>query len=261
MSAWLALTKKEFRLGFPVFITALILYAGMMVGAYFLGKQINHEEALMMMSFAFVIALHVLFLVFYLYYTLSSERKRLHLWLHTPMSIAGLLLSKLFTGIVFMAITFIVSLSVAALFFNQHFDFFNEQTIFNIMGLSTVTVFNGAIWLAVTFIFFWSIFLTFSQRINDFFSFILTFILFLIIGWIYSLILSIGFVETITTWGPINVGDILVGFEFDYIDNAFEANTLSEASIFYIGHFIRDLIVTIIMFFAACWMIDRKVEV
>src|SRR5699024_1604799 len=126
--------------------------------------------------------------VFYLYYTLRSERKRLHLWLHTPMSIAGLLLSILFTGIVFMAVTFIVSLSVAALFFNQHFDFFNEQTIFNMMGLSTVTVFNGAIWLAVTFIFFWSIFLTFSQRINDFFSFILTFILFLIIGWIYSLI-------------------------------------------------------------------------
>ncbi|MCF3943372.1 hypothetical protein [Oceanobacillus alkalisoli] len=261
MGAWLALTKKEFRLGFPVFITALILYAGMMVGAYFLGKQIDHEEALILMAFMFVMGVHILFLVFYLHYTLSSERKRLHLWLHTPMSIAGLLLSKLFTGIVFMAVTFVVTLSASSLFFNQNIDFFNEQTIYNIMGLSTAVVFNGAIWLAVTFIFFWSIFLTFSQQMNDFLSFILTFMLFLITGWVYGLITSMGFVETITTWGPIRVDDIIVGFEFGYMDNAFEANTLSEASIFYIGHFIRDLIVSIIMFFAACWMIDRKVEV
>lgn len=261
MSAWLALTKKEFRLGFPVFITALILYVGMMVGGYFLGRQTNHEEALIMTAFAIVITLHVFFLTFYLYYTLSTERKRLHLWLHNPMPIAGLILSKLFTGIVFMTITLIVSLSASAMFFKQHFDIFNEQTMFNIMGLSTVTIFNSAIWMAVTFILLWSIFLLFSQHMNDFLSFILTFMLFLIIGWVYSAIMSIGFVETITTWGPIRVDDIIVGFEFSYMDDAFETNTLGEASIFYVGHFIRDIIIIIIMFFAACWMIDRKVEV
>lgn len=261
MNAWFALTKKEFRLGLPAFLIALILYAGIIAGGFIIGNQFGYKDEFIMTSLAIVVTLHVFFLLFYLFHSLNSERKRLHLWLHTPMPIGGLLSSKLITGIVFMTLTFIVSIILSGTFFNNHYDFFNEQTLFNIIGLSTLSIFLLGISLAILFIFFWSIFLTLSQRMNDFLSFVLTFILFLFAAWAYDLFIHLSFIETITTWGPIQVKDVIVGFEFSIFEDGFDAGTMSEASIFYVGQILSEIIVAIIMFIGACWIIDKKVEV
>lgn len=261
MNAWLSLTKKEFQLGFPAFLIALILYLGILSGGYFTGNYAGYTEGLLSVALGFVVILHIFFLPFYLYYSLSAERKRLHLWLHTPMSIAGLLSSKVVTGITFMVFTFAVFIIGSTQFFLHTFDFFNQETIFNLLGSITVFVFTLGFFIAALFLFFWSIFLTFSQLMNDFISFILTFILFLFISWIYGSLMDLSFMQTLTNWGSIQVNDIIVGFEFGYVENAFEAQAMSESSIFYIGHFVRDIVVAVIMFIAACWIIEKKVEV
>ncbi|MBP2079736.1 hypothetical protein [Oceanobacillus polygoni] len=261
MNAWLSLTKKEFQLGLPAFLIVLILYAGILSGGYFIGNSVGYTEGLLSVALGFVVTLHIFFLPFYLYYSLSAERKRLHLWLHTPMSIAGLLSSKIVTGIIFMITTFAVFVIGSTNFFLHSLDFFNQETIFNLIGSITVFVFTLGLFIAATFLFFWSIFLTFSQLMNDFISFILTFILFLFLSWIYGTVMELSFMQTLTNWGSIQLNDIIVGFEFDYFENAFEAQTMSESSIFYIGNFVRDIVVAAIMFIAACWIIEKKVEV
>lgn len=261
MNAWISLTKKEFKLGLPAFLIALIIFVGIIGAGYFAGNHWGYQGELLTVAFGIVITLHMFFLTFYLFYSLNSERKRLHLWLHTPMSIAGLLSSKIFTGIIFMVSTFVVSTILLTIIFSNTFDFFNQETIFNLIGISTLTVFESAIFLAANLLFFWSVFLHYSQRMNDFFSFMLTIILFFFISWGYQSLVDLSFIQTLTNWGSIQVNDLVVGFEFNLTADEFEGETISEQTILYIGNFVRDIIVAVILFIAACWIIDKKVEV
>lgn len=261
MNAWISLTKKEFKLGLPAFIIALILFVGIIGAGFLAGNQWGYQGEMLAVAFGVVITLHMFFLTFYLFYSLNSERKRLHLWLHTPMSIAGLLSSKIFTGTVFMVSTFLISTILSTSIFSSTFDFINQETIFNLIGISTISVFVLAIFLAANFLFFWSVFLTYSQRMNDFLSFILTVILFFFISWGYQSLVDLSFIQTLTNWGSIQVNDLIVGFEFNLTADEFEGETISEQTILYIGNFVSDIIVSTILFIAACWIIDKKVEV
>ncbi|MCM3740682.1 hypothetical protein M3210_10400 [Oceanobacillus luteolus] len=263
MNAWLALTKKELRLGLPIFIFVLILYAGVIALAYYIGYRLGLEEELIMGALGVVLLFHLFFLFLYLLYALNSERKRLHLWLHTPMPVTGLLLSKLAAGILFMSLTFIPIAIFTNNFFSDHYNFLTEQSTINLLGLSTFGIYTSAIRMALTFMFFWSIFLTCSQRMNDFLSFLITFASFLLFGYLYDQFVHLSFIQMLTDWGAISANDVITGFEFKFTmtEDYFEAGTMMDTSIFYIGHFIRDSIMAILMFFGACWIIDKKVEV
>ncbi|WP_405097878.1 hypothetical protein [Oceanobacillus sp. FSL H7-0719] len=261
MNAWLALTKKEFRLGLPAFLVSLFLFSGIIGGGYLMGDMYGVRDQMLVAAFGFVVTLHIFYLVFYLIRSLSYERKQLHLWLHNPMPIAGLLSSKIITGIVYMAITLTLSLLLLTQLFQNTFSLLNQASIFNIGGTILLTIFSFAIYIAITFLFFWSIFLAFSQQMNDFLSFILTVITFFLLSWVYNFVMDLSIIETLTTWGGIQVNDLIVGFEFQAAYEYFDASSISETSILYVGHILREFIVAILMFIAACWMIDRKVEV
>ncbi|MFC4022340.1 hypothetical protein ACFOUV_00750 [Oceanobacillus longus] len=261
MNAWLYLTKKEFRLGLPSFLIALILFSGIIGGGVIAGNQFGFEGEFMTIALSIVVGLHTFFLAFYLYYSLNAEKRRLHLWLHTPMSIVGLLTSKLFTGIVFMLSTFIISIILAMQSFKHTFSLLNQDSLFNSVGVTSFIILITALFIGSAFLLFWTVYLTFSQKFNNFLSFLLTIVLFFVSAWAYSKFLDISFVQTLTNWGDIQVGDIFVGLEMSYIQESFEVQTMKEATVFYIGHFVRDIFFAIIMFIAACWIIERKVEV
>jgi len=177
------------------------------------------------------------------------------------MSIAGLLSSKIITGVVFMTFTFIITTILSTQFFTRTFDFFNQETLLNFVGITTISIFVLAISLAATFLFFWSIFLTLSQRMNDFLSFLLTVLLFFIVSWGYQVFTDLSFIETLTNWGSIQVDDLIVGFEFGFMEEGFEGETISEQTILYFGNYVRGIVEAVILFIAACWIIDKKVEV
>ncbi|WP_067726966.1 hypothetical protein [Oceanobacillus damuensis] len=261
MNAWLYLTKKEFRLGLPAFLIALILFSGVIAAGIIAGNRLGFEDEIMSVTFMIVIALHTFFLAFYLYYSLNTERKRLHLWLHTPMSIAGLLSSKLFTGFVFMLSTLIISVILAMANLSATFSLFSQESLFNTLGTISIAILLAALFISAVFLLLWSIFLTFSQKWNDFFSFLLTVILFFVSVWAYGSFISLPFVQMLTNWGGIQAGDIITGFEVTYREEAVDVQTMKDATVFYIGNFVRDLILAVIMFIAACWIIERKVEV
>ncbi|RDW20135.1 hypothetical protein CWR48_05355 [Oceanobacillus arenosus] len=261
MNAWLFLTKKEFRLGLPSFLMVLIFFSGIIAGGVFAGNQFGFEDEFMSIALAIVLGLHTLFLVVYLYYSLNAERRRLHLWLHTPMSIAGLLASKLFTGVVYMLSTFIISIILAIQSFKNTFSFVHQESLFNSIGSTSVIVLIAALFMGSVFLLFWSVYLTFSQKWNDFISFLLTVVLIFVSVWAYAGLLDIPFLQALTNWGAIHAGDIFIGFEMSYIEDSFDIQTMEEATVFYIGHFVRDIFFAVIMFIAACWIIERKVEV
>lgn len=263
MNAWFALTKKEFRLGLPAFLFAVFLYGGFLSMAYWMGRMIgfNGEVVMIRVALIFILIFHIFFLFFYMIYSLTYERKRLHLWLHNPMPISGLILSKLASGIVYAAITFTVFLTAAHLLQKNNYDFISEQTMFNITGISTIWIFSAGITLAILFTFFWAIYLTLGQWMNDFFSFIVTIILFFLSAWLYESFTHLPFMQALTDWGTIQIEDVIIGFEFMITEDAFKAGMDMDTSLFKIGDMVRDMIMTIILFFAACWIIDKKVEV
>ncbi|MHA6250513.1 hypothetical protein [Oceanobacillus sp. CAU 1775] len=260
MSAWIALTKKEFRLGFPVFLAALIIFSGMVVAAYYMGKHFNALQETHLIAFGIILTVHVFFPLFYLFYSLNYERKLLHLWLHNPMSTAGLILAKFFTGIVYMSITFGLTLLALFLFFIDTRIFTEYIIANNFFGTITLTLFQAGIFMGATFLLFWSIFLTYSQKMNDFLSFLLSIVLMGFISWGYQSFTDLSFIQTLTNWGGIQINDV-IGFEFNISSDQFESSALTEQTIFYIGHMLRDLIVVVILFFLSSFIIDKKVEV
>ena len=262
MNAWWSLTKKEFRLGFPAFLFALILFIGLFTGGYYMGRSFGFEQEMLMSSAVTILLFHNLFLVLYMIYSLSYERKRLHLWLHNPMPIAGLLTSKLLSGLVFMTITYIGFITFTIIYQNN-FDFmnFSGQEIFKIATISTIGIYSSAISIAIIFIFFWSIYLTLGKWMNEFFSFILTFILFILVMIFYEYVINSPFMTTLTNWGPIEIHDIVTRFDFVITGEEFKAGATWDSVLFYVGEYIVDFIAIILLFIAACWIIDRKVEV
>lgn len=261
MNAWMALTKKELRLGFPVFIFALIMEIGLVLGSYYIGRTFGFEKEMILSASVVILLIHSLFLFFYMIYSLSYERKRLHLWLHNPMPIAGLLTSKLVSGLVFMSITFFSFLIFSLLFFQNNFEFFNEQTLFNISITSVVGIYFTALSAAIIFIFFWSIYLTLGKWMHEFFSFILTIILFILVMTGYEYVIHSPLMINLTQWGAIEVEDIFADFEFMISSEQFGVQANWDSVLFYTGEYIVDAIAIILLFIAACWIIDRKVEV
>lgn len=271
MNAWFALLKKEFQLSLPAFLMAVIFLGGIFGAAYFLGSSTGLQYELLAAVSTFVIPLHLFSLVFYLFYSLSMERKRLHLWLHNPMAIEGLLSTKLLTGFIYTTITFTVSLTLSVIFFHNLTNLFNPSTMFNLIMTIAASILLFGLSIAITFLFFWSIYLALSQKMNDFFSFILTFILFIILASGYGTFMDLAFMQALTNWGPITVEDIILNFQLEEIMFNYQItldmtdNTLGgqpyDSSILYMGDFVIGFIKSVILFFISAWIIDKKVEV
>lgn len=261
MNAWFTLTKKEFRLGLPIFLTALILFAGSIGAGYFAGGYYGFREELLLISFGFVLAMHVFFMLVYLFYSLNYERKVLHLWLHNPMSIAGLLSSKIFTGFIYMVITFSACLSLFVLLLDNSYILLDYINAYDFLGAVTLTIFYFGLFTTFNFLLFWSIFLVFSQKTNDFLSFLLAMVSFFFLSWVYHLFIDLPFMQAMTNWGGIQFNNLINGLEFHFSAESIKSNMTTNASILYIGNVVRDFIVSIIIFFVSCFIIDKKVEV
>ena len=80
------------------------------------------------------------------------------------------------------------------------------------------------------------------------------------LSWGYQSFMDLSFIQTLTNWGGIQVNDV-IGFEFSCSSDEFESSALTEQTILYIGHILRDLIVAVILFFLSSFIIDKKVEV
>ncbi|SDJ99311.1 hypothetical protein [Sediminibacillus albus] len=262
MSAFLSLTKKELRLGVPVFLVPIIIFiVAVGVAAYFGGRSGVAWEAIAVVSVS-ATAIQIFYLLYYLSFSLKSERKKLHLWLHNPLPGYSLLLAKLCAGLVSMLVTFIVTggTLLAAV---QSSSFASQLQAE--LKLANLSVFGGAhIWLfaidfAIYFMFFYMIYLLFSRFFGGFLSFSFTFILFGGLTYLWGLFTETSLHQTLTGWGEIQFNGFVFKRSFDA--SGMEVFTELDMVHVFLGSYLFEAVIVVLLFIAASWMLDRKVEV
>ncbi|MCM3713903.1 hypothetical protein M3202_07380 [Alkalihalobacillus oceani] len=269
MTAWWNLTKKELRLGLPAFLLPLIAYALLASIMFYIGSRQNMNWEMVMIISVVAIVLHLFYLVYYFYYSLQAERKRMHLWLHNPLPGYGLLSAKLTAGLISMVGSLLIIGAVTALtyFFAGTFDdLFPALVLGDVLNLGIiggVHLFLLALNFAIYFLFFWMIFLLISRYIGSFFSIILTFILFIcfVSGWAW--LSETPFFRFLSEWGEINLLQVAQRFHFsaDASEGIQFFLTNEGAGSIYLGTYVSEALVAIVLFAASCWLLDRKVEV
>lgn len=262
MTAWLNLIKKEWRQGIPALILPLVAYlivAG--IAAYFGSLAESTWTALLGVSF-FATTIQVFYLVYYLLHSLNAERKKTHLWLHNPMPGYSLLSAKLVAGLFSMLITFFLTLTVLVVSLNVLFPVLPPWTdLMNFGLLGSIHIFLIALKFAAWLLFFWMIFLLFNRSLGTFISFLTTFILFIVSAAILERITNSAIYQTLTQWGQWGqnlCSELVAGLPFQKLEGS---EACSEASAFYLGSYVFESVGVLLLFFAAAWILDRKVEV
>lgn len=266
MNAWFHLLKKELRNGAFAFFALLIGF--LIVGGivfYFSSKADVGAEGLLIFS-ASAIVMHIFYLVYYLFISLHNERKKLHLWLHSPMPSYALLLAKIVAGL----ISLIVSLAVAGTTFlvaAQSATYFQEQlAFFNLTELSlfaSIHIILLALNIASWFLLFMMIHFAIRSRLNGFLSFISTAAIVILSLRSYIWFIETNLYETLTMWGSIHIPEFITSLNYelsqDKIDLSLHGSPVPVT--FYIGDYVFEAILSIALFLLACWLLERKVEV
>lgn len=268
MNAWIHLVRKELRLGFVPFLIPIVAFIVILLITIYFGNRYGHMwDAVAGVAFS-TVSMLIFYLVYYLLISLSAERRRLHLWIHTPMKGYGLLSAKLVAGLISLIITMIITGVIGWIAYSQ------SEVLGNVLGgfhfEKIVLFFAGniillAISAGITIMLFWTIYLVLNNYFRPFISFILTFLLFVLVVTLYGYFVDSAIYDTLTMWGEIKLTGLIENSSFymDFFDPdefaEFEEYK-NEASI-YLGSYIFESIVTIILFFISCWLLDRKVEV
>ncbi|PAD20308.1 hypothetical protein [Terribacillus saccharophilus] len=261
MKAWLALVKKEFRVGLPIMLLAIVLFlVGLVVVTVSTYRFGYAWDAVGIIGLAWGGG-HFFFMAIYMLYSLGVERKRLHLWLHNPMHASGLLAAKLVTGTVYMIISLLI-VSIAAYVGGLNFVAFSDGTWFKIGMIAFVHVIALSIDFSVYVILAYVVFLLLGRYMSSFLSGTVVFI-----GWWVFVYLYFGlfsqsqFYTAISEWGRIDLGFVANSLHFDISITEALINMQGEEMSIYVGYYIVELITILIIYFIASWLLDKKVEV
>jgi hypothetical protein len=261
MQAWFSLVKKEFRVGVPIFVLAVILYIVALLIVGITGYRFGYTmDAIGIMSL-FWGAGHFFFIAIYMLYSLGVERKRLHLWLHNPMHAGGLLTAKLLTGTAYLVISLLL-VSIAAYIGGLNFVEIPEGTWFKLGMLAFIHVVLVSIDFSIYIILAYCIFLFLERYMPSFLSGTVVFIG----SWLFIYLFFWLFGQSeaylaITEWGSIDFGYVAQALHFDVNTREFAASLEGTETQFYIGNYVIELITVSIIFFIASWLLDKKVEV
>lgn len=262
MNQWLSLTKKEIRLGLPAFLIPVIVFIIVTSIAYYIGYRNGVGIISIIGVSSTALMAQVFYLPYFMFYSLATERKTLHLWLHNPLSGAALLTAKMVAGLLSMIPTLLIIGATALIALSLKSDLIADIGI-TLPNMFKPLVFGGvhliliSISLSIGFIFFWMIFLMFTRFIGTFVSFVATFGLVIVTGSLYGWLSNTKLYEIITKWGEFKLVGLLKGFEF-LIDES--VPDVSDVSL-YVGSYVFEVLLALILFYAACWILNRKVEV
>jgi hypothetical protein len=267
MSAWLSLFKKEFRNGLPALLFSLISLAVLLVLALFFGWRGGHVKDMILITSLVLIFPHVFYLTFYMIVSLQREKKKLHLWLHSPMPGYQLLLAKFLNGLVAMSITLFLTGMICLITFATYnnYPFWDGKLPIDIMpfiykvgAFATLHIYLFAIDFAIWFMFFWVFYRMLIRRLGVAISVILTIILFVLVSYLLTKFESTALYDMLTQWGRISLTPLFP--TFDYLTAGGIRNITSHAYI-YFGTYFFEAVIAIILFLVSSWILDRKVEV
>ncbi len=265
MTAWLSLLKKELRLGFPVFLFSVIAF--IVVASFFTyrGYRIGITwEALTIIS-GIAIGVNVFFLPIYLFYSLQSERKKLHLWLHNLMPSYSLLGAKIVAGLISMIGTLLLTGGTFLLASNQVKKTLPIQLEF--VNMTQVSLWGGShlfllsIDFAVWSLFYWMIFLLCTRYLGTFLSYLSTFVFFILTTSIYGWFTTSWIYQKLIMWGQFHLPNMIESSNFHIDTIAADFFTEINQITLFAGEYLFEIVFAFILFIVSCWILDRKVEV
>ncbi len=266
MNAWLSLTKKELRLGFTAFLVPIIAFVVVAAIATFFGYRAGYTWEVLAVVSVGATGAQIAYLTYYLLWSLQSERKKLHLWLHNPLPAYALLLAKIVAGLISMAVTTIFTLSVFFTAANLSEDFSNGipwSVIYDNAWIIGLHFFVFALDLAIWFMFYWMIYLIFTRYIAPFLSSVLIIIVAIVTSSLYGWFTESWLYQKLTMWGEINVSEFIKfpQFKADIGPEGGEFTSEMSNMSAYVGEYVFGIAIALILFSIAAWMLDRKVEV
>lgn len=265
MASWIHLTKKEWRLGLLPFLLPLIAFIVVGGIAFFVGNREGMGFEVLTGFTVLTIGTQLLYLPYYLFCSLYAERKTMHLWLHSPHPGAMLVSAKFAAGLLAMVITlaFTGVIGFISLHFSANIPYDLPWTQILKIGLfSGIHLILLSFALAMTFTLFWMIFLFLNRFFHTFVSFIMTFITFVVVMTGYSFFANSAIYERLTMWGKIELTNFLDEL---IVQTSAETGTEVTTNIghidLFIGTYVFETISVLLIFFIACWILDKKVEV
>ncbi|WP_026572064.1 MULTISPECIES: hypothetical protein [Sediminibacillus] len=262
MNAFTSLAKKELRMGMPVFLVPIIIFIiAVAVAAYFGGRSGLAAEAISAVSLA-AVTMQIFYLIYYMNFSLKAEKKKLHLWLHNPLPGSSLLLAKMSAGFISMLVTLLITGGTLIASAQASGTISQLQADFN---LTNIGFFGGlhvvlfAIDFSIYFVFFYMVYLLFNRYFGGFISFCFTFVLFGTSTYLWGKFSETAVHRSLTSWGEIELNGFVFNrkFEADGVEFFTEFDTVHV----FLGSYLLETIVVLLLFFAASWMLDRKVEV
>jgi len=266
MSAWLHLFRKEFRLGLPAMLFTILMYIVVLMTSSFFSFKSGHViDAMFVVSLVFIFP-HFFYLAFYLFISLQSERKKLHLWLSNPMPGYQLILAKMASGFVAMTISLFI---VCAVCYITYFvlgtkipiqDWLSYTDVVKIGSFFILHIYLIAISIAVWLLFFWMIYRLLASRLGIWVSVILTLILFGLWSYIISKLQSTVLYTILTHWGKISLVPFINNLDIS-TRHGIQIAPLTNSSYIFLGTYIFEALICLILFFVSCWILDKKIEV
>ncbi|WP_100486771.1 hypothetical protein [Sporolactobacillus pectinivorans] len=260
MTAWIALLKKELRLGSLAFIVFLAFQLLIMALGIFLAirfeQGLTNKWSLITAFGALLLLCHILYLVSYMLVNVFSERKTFHLWMHNPLPAWSMLAAKLLSGLIYMT----VSLLIAAIYAWIGFLIYSRYTsipksvhVYRYATFISAQMYWIAIFSGIVFIFLWLVLRYFQSRVGKWSWLVM------IIGIsavIYALVklTQLGVLTFLTHWGRIPES-----FMRYWISTSGISRT-GGVSVDYIGNYVAGLLVMLILYTLSSWLMDHKLE-
>jgi MFS family permease len=265
MTAWVSLFKKEMRLGLSALLGPIIAFLISVIIAAYLGSRYDVAWEAVVAVGLFATGIQVFYLIYYMLNSLHVERKKLHLWLHSTMPGYGLLLAKLAAGLLSMLITLVITGTTLLIAMNNSVTISEQLKMINV---TSAGVLGGIhlILLAVSFgiftIFYWMIYLLFTRYLGSFLSFLATLGIFIGTSFVYSWFKMTALYEVLTNWGEVHLTGITESINITTnMENGTEVTTEVGNISLYLGAYLFETVIVVVLFAVACWMLDRKVEV
>ncbi|UOE92521.1 hypothetical protein [Alkalihalobacillus sp. LMS39] len=261
MYAWLHLAKKEWRLGLPAFIMPILVFIIIASIAVFIGSRYGFGIDTLIGISLLATGIQVFYLAYYLFYSLLTERKKLHLWLHNPMSGVSLLLAKISAGLASLLPTLLLTTTVllVSLHFSQLNSLLSMSSIYSAISFVILHIFLISIQFGVCLLLFFVIYLVLSQYFHSFISFLLTILLIAVSAGLYGWF-TLTIYESITSWGEIPL-PLLTDISILASPEGSSVHVGAEDTSIFIGTYFFETLFTFAIFFGACWILDHKVEV
>ncbi|SFP64855.1 hypothetical protein [Salibacterium halotolerans] len=256
MQDWGNLLKKELRLGLPAFwivVGALLFIGG--VASYIGGRnEVLNETLFIFSGVAFL--LMSLYLSFYFIFSMTAETKRLHLWLHHKRSAVSLLLAKMTSGVIYQVIVMaflvvIAFVTVTQVQWNAIPNGWNLAV--SAAAFLSIHIVLYSIYTSMALLFFWMVFLLMKKVMPTIVSVCFTVIIAIAALSAFGWLGGTAFYAAISEWGSINMENLFFWVNFSFLQ--------IETPVIYIGSYVLDILLTVVLFILSAWILDRKVEV